>query len=286
MHSGSRASRSRRAASNGWAAIGISAGRIPQRMARRGDPAQGGKNGAGQSAPPERSCKMTGNDVFAAAAAYLSQSTADSEDLAPFVPLWLNVLLAECLPYENMLRARQGMEPLAEAPRLAQGAMDTDIPYREVILRTGAAVRPCERVLARRRQRLPHAGLPREIHQRAGRIAAGDAGADRGRLRPGRVLIKRAGRGRTREAPEPQEAGRREAGCRRDTGAFFPFPQGRTSIWQSVTKWAPRRGKPPNRRDGRNHGVSKFPPALQGRASTRQSAPLYAAGCSGESQWP
>ena len=79
---------------------------------------------------------MTGNDVFAAAAAYLSQSTADSEDLAPFVPLWLNVLLAECLPYENMLRARQGMEPLAEAPRLAQGAMDTDIPYREVILRT------------------------------------------------------------------------------------------------------------------------------------------------------
>ena len=79
---------------------------------------------------------MTGNDVFAAAAAYLSQSTADSEDLAPFVPLWLNVLLAECLPYENMLRARQGMELLAEAPRLSQGAMDTDIPYREVILRT------------------------------------------------------------------------------------------------------------------------------------------------------
>ena len=79
---------------------------------------------------------MTGNDVFAAAAAYLSQSTADSEDLAPFVPLWLNVLLAECLPYENMLRAQHGMEPLAEAPRLTQGAMDTDIPYREVILRT------------------------------------------------------------------------------------------------------------------------------------------------------
>ena len=83
---------------------------------------------------------MTGNDVFAGAAAYLSQSTADSEDLAPFVPLWLNVLLAECLPYENMLRAQQGMEPLAEAPRLTQGAMDTDIPYREVILRTARSL--------------------------------------------------------------------------------------------------------------------------------------------------
>ena len=79
---------------------------------------------------------MTGNDIFATAAAYLSQSVEDSEDLAPFVPLWLNVLLAECLPYENMLRTQQGMEPLAEAPRLTQDAMDADIPYREVILRT------------------------------------------------------------------------------------------------------------------------------------------------------
>ena len=47
---------------------------------------------------------MTGNEVFAAAAAYLAQTRPDSEEWKPFVPHWLNLLLQESLPYENAWR--------------------------------------------------------------------------------------------------------------------------------------------------------------------------------------
>ena len=79
---------------------------------------------------------MTGNDIFDSAAVYLTQTREDSDDLAAFVPLWLNVLLEECLPYENQLRRMAGQEALEKAPRVTAETMGETIPYQESILRT------------------------------------------------------------------------------------------------------------------------------------------------------
>lgn len=79
---------------------------------------------------------MTATEVFALAAGYLTQSVEDSEDLAPFVPGWLNVLLAECLPTENQLRRFEGQDELPAAPRVTAETMGAPLPYHEDILRT------------------------------------------------------------------------------------------------------------------------------------------------------
>lgn len=78
---------------------------------------------------------MTGNDLFAISASYLSQSAADSEDIAEFVPYWLNVLLAETLPTENQLRAMDGRPALERAPFITQETMGEEIPYTERLMR-------------------------------------------------------------------------------------------------------------------------------------------------------
>ena len=78
---------------------------------------------------------MTGNDLFKAAVGYLTQTVVDSEDLTEFVPGWLNVLLAECLPTENARRRYEGLPELASAPAVTQETMGDDIPYREELLR-------------------------------------------------------------------------------------------------------------------------------------------------------
>ena len=77
---------------------------------------------------------MTGKELFALSAGYLSQSAADSEDLAEFAPGWLNVLLAEALPTENQLRGAAGLPPLEKAPVFTPATMDEPIPYSDVLV--------------------------------------------------------------------------------------------------------------------------------------------------------
>lgn len=77
---------------------------------------------------------MTGNELFALSAGYLSQTLSDSDDIADFVPGWLNVLLAEALPTENQLRTLEGLPPLETAPRFTKDTMDEEIPYSDLIV--------------------------------------------------------------------------------------------------------------------------------------------------------
>lgn len=65
----------------------------------------------------------------------MAQSRADSDDLAPFVPGMLNVLLEEALPYENALRRFEGKAELSAAPKVTSETMDQEIDYHEVLLR-------------------------------------------------------------------------------------------------------------------------------------------------------
>ena len=78
---------------------------------------------------------MTANEVFALAAGWLVQTPEESDDVKPFVPGMLNVLLAEALPYENALRRQEGQEELKEAPKVTAASMETEIDYRPVLLR-------------------------------------------------------------------------------------------------------------------------------------------------------
>ena len=79
---------------------------------------------------------MTANEIFDTAAGWMAQSRADSDDLAPFVPGMLNVLLEEALPYENALRRFEGKAELQQAPRVTLETMDQQIDYHDALLRT------------------------------------------------------------------------------------------------------------------------------------------------------
>ena len=78
---------------------------------------------------------MTANEIFALAAGWLVQTPEESDDVKPFVPGMLNVLLAEALPYENALRRQEGREELKEAPKLNAASMEKEIDYHPVLLR-------------------------------------------------------------------------------------------------------------------------------------------------------
>ena len=79
---------------------------------------------------------MTAGKIFQKACGYLSQTVAETEELASFAVLWLDTLAAEALPYENALRRYyrdESKPPLAAAPRVQ--SLTDEIPYREEICR-------------------------------------------------------------------------------------------------------------------------------------------------------
>ncbi len=78
---------------------------------------------------------MTGNEIFETALSYISQTSEESEDIAVFAPLWLNVLLAECFEVENTLRKSKGLSQLTEVPKVTAETMDIEIPYQAELVR-------------------------------------------------------------------------------------------------------------------------------------------------------
>ena len=76
---------------------------------------------------------MKVNEIFSLARSFLGEKTSGYGNAA-FVPGWLNLLLIECLPYENALRASQGKELLTEAPQIT--SMDDEIDYCPQITQT------------------------------------------------------------------------------------------------------------------------------------------------------
>lgn len=75
---------------------------------------------------------MTGREVFQLALSYIFEMT-DTGTLEPFAVGWLNVLLAEALPTENSLRARDGEAALPAAPVLEN--LDEPVPYHMELTR-------------------------------------------------------------------------------------------------------------------------------------------------------
>lgn len=76
---------------------------------------------------------MTANDVYTIALSFLSENTMETNDVQQFTLGWLNLLLQEALPYENVFRHVNGMEALEKAPQLS--AFTDEIPYNDNITR-------------------------------------------------------------------------------------------------------------------------------------------------------
>lgn len=76
---------------------------------------------------------MTGNDIFRAALAVMSESPEESDGLGEYALQWLNLLLEECLAAENSCRERSGQEILERAPQLA--TLGEEVPYCDKLCR-------------------------------------------------------------------------------------------------------------------------------------------------------
>ena len=75
---------------------------------------------------------MTGNDIFRAALAIMSESPEES-DLGDYALQWLNLLLQECLTAENAWREQHERELLEAAPLLA--VLSEEVPYCDKLTR-------------------------------------------------------------------------------------------------------------------------------------------------------
>ena len=76
---------------------------------------------------------VTANDVYTLALSFLGERPADNDMKNYYAIPWLNMLLHECLPYENSMRAFNGTAKLLTAPTLT--ALTDTIDYQDSITR-------------------------------------------------------------------------------------------------------------------------------------------------------
>lgn len=79
---------------------------------------------------------MRAKDIFDMACSFIDEQPDSSPDLLQLTPSFLNSLLVEALGTENSRRRYEGLEELAEAPKIKSVEdLEEDIPYREDICR-------------------------------------------------------------------------------------------------------------------------------------------------------
>ncbi len=76
---------------------------------------------------------MTGQSIYELASAFLYESDGEDYDSKGFSVGFLNVLLQECLPYENSIREWNGATLLTSAPKIA--SLSETIDYADAITR-------------------------------------------------------------------------------------------------------------------------------------------------------
>lgn len=73
---------------------------------------------------------MTANDIFKTGAALIAERTGDDPDSAHFTPVYLSIILQECLDAENSIRASENRPLLARAPLIDNLAEAVDYDDR------------------------------------------------------------------------------------------------------------------------------------------------------------
>lgn len=78
---------------------------------------------------------MKASKLFEEACTLLGLPPEEADDLREMAPYWMNLLLREILPHENMLRRKEGLSVLEKPYQLTEnkGLEAEEIPYREAL---------------------------------------------------------------------------------------------------------------------------------------------------------
>ena len=78
---------------------------------------------------------MTGTEVYEIALSYVFERKNEDADYKDFFPSFLNTVMQEALPYENMIRRKVGKIPLSIAPRITKDDMEKELDFSESLCR-------------------------------------------------------------------------------------------------------------------------------------------------------
>lgn len=78
---------------------------------------------------------MTGEKVYETALSYVFERKGQDADYKEFFPSFLNSVMQEALPYENMIRRKSGKVALAVAPEITAAQMGDELDFSESLCR-------------------------------------------------------------------------------------------------------------------------------------------------------
>jgi hypothetical protein len=78
---------------------------------------------------------MTALEVYELALSYVFERKNQDAEYKEFFPSFLNTVMQEALPYENMIRRKSGKLALSSAPRITSADMDRELDFSEGLCR-------------------------------------------------------------------------------------------------------------------------------------------------------
>jgi hypothetical protein len=79
---------------------------------------------------------MTGEEIYELALSYVFEKKGQDADYLEFFPMFLNTVMQEALPYENMIRRKKGKIPYHTAPKITTASMTEELDFAESLCRT------------------------------------------------------------------------------------------------------------------------------------------------------
>lgn len=78
---------------------------------------------------------MTGEEIYEIALSFVFERKREDKDYLEFFPLFLNTVMQEAFPYDNMIRRKSGKIARALAPRITAEQMNEEIDFAEELCR-------------------------------------------------------------------------------------------------------------------------------------------------------
>jgi hypothetical protein len=78
---------------------------------------------------------MTGEEIYEIALALVFERKREDAEYEEFFPIFLNTVMQEALPYENMIRRKAGKVAVSLAPRVTKETMNEQVEFAESLCR-------------------------------------------------------------------------------------------------------------------------------------------------------
>ncbi len=78
---------------------------------------------------------MTGEEIYEIALGLVFERKREDADYEEFFPIFLNTVMQEALPYENMMRRKSGKVELPVAPKITKNGMNEQVDFSEGLCR-------------------------------------------------------------------------------------------------------------------------------------------------------